>query len=487
MPPGDPMNIYSLHENAYNQLPEYYDTLSESMHFLRTQINSIVVGRTAEPFSLNWLGPKLPSETKLTELSPDAKIIDVGCANGDNLVIFEELGFQNLYGLDISPEMVRYAQAKTRANVQVENFDDYQGQPVDVVFAQAFIHLFQKDKVAAIIQRMLHLAKQRVYFSTTVHDFSREGLEQKDKTEAIRYRSRYTAEELLAIIKQQLHQQAPGKLQWRVVYFFATDTLGKQWINVIFDKINVASSYDEHGYIAYTHFFSESITTRIYNELNQLSQTEAPPNSYIRYCDGDVFDRIEQFIESLSIESQLALTDPMLLQLAALCFNQSVNLLKDKCNFKPPGMKAFPLHQDAAAGWKERGYGKKHLTIAISLSHTNSNNGVLYFAPGKHKEGLLSDYQKPIEEHYKDIWDFEAVAMQPGDILLFDSFTPHYSNENNSNENRAIIFLTYSDLHENNLRKRFFSQKKKQQPSIDERQADTKLTRNEFGKWIEEN
>lgn len=481
------MNIYSLHEKAYDQLTGYYDTLSESMHFLRTQINSVVVGKTVDAYALNWLGAKLPSESKLSELSPDCTLIDIGCANGDNLAVFEELGFYNLYGLDISPEMVNYAQTKTNATVHVKNFNDYEGEQVDVVFAQAFIHLFPKNEVSSIIQKMLQLAKQRVYFSTTVHDFSREGLEQKEKTEAIRYRSRYQAEELLAIIKQQLLRQKPGAFQWRVAYFFATDTLGKQWINVIFDKINVAQVYEQQGYIAFNQLFSESVTSNLFKELNQLAQTEAPANSYIRYSDGEVFDRLENFIEALSPDSQLALTDPMMLQFAATCFAEPVHLLKDKCNFKLPGKKAFPLHQDAAAGWKERGYGTRHLTIAISLNQTTLDNGVLYFAAEKHKEGLLSDYQKPIEEKYKTIWNFEAVFMQPGDVLFFDGFTPHYSNENTSDETRAIIFLTYSNVQDENLRAQFFSTKRKQQPSIDERQANAKLVRNEFGKWIEEN
>lgn len=481
------MNIYNLHEQSYNQLPEYYDTLSESMHALRTEINSLLVGKAQDHFLIHWLGPTMPGENKLTELNSDCKIIDIGCANGDNLAVFAELGFNNLAGLDISPEMVSYAKAKTNANVQVKNFNEYDGEPVDMVFAQAFIHLFPKNEVSAIISKMLSHAKKRVYFSTTVHDFSKEGIEQKDKTEVVRYRSRYKAEELLTIIKKVLDAQTPGDFQWRVAYFFATDTLGKQWINVVFDKINVAALYDEYGYIAYKNFFSASSMNTLYNELNALAQAEAPPNTYIRYQDGAVFDRLENFMEFLSPETRAQLTNPVLLQLAASCFGQPVNLLKDKCNFKPPGMKAFPLHQDAAAGWKERGYGSKHLTIAISLNQTSENNGVLYFAPAKHKEGLLSEYQKPIDEKYKTVWNFETVPMLPGDILLFDSFTPHYSNENNSDENRAIIFLTYSDLDDKQLRERFFFDKRKQQPPIDERQTDLKLTRNEFGKWIEEN
>lgn len=481
------MNIYNLHEHSYNQLTGYYDTLSESMHALRTEINSFIVGKTKDSFLMHWLGPKLPGEIGLPELSSDTTIIDIGCANGDNLAVFTELGFNNLQGLDISPEMVNYAKAKTNANVRVKNFNEYDGEPVDMVFAQAFIHLFPKNEVSGIISKMLGHAKKRVYFSTTVHDFSREGIEQKEKTDMVRYRSRYMADELLAIIKQLLSSQAPGESQWRVAYFFATDTLGKQWINIVFDKMDVAALYDEYGYIACKNLFSESSITALRNELNTLAQTEAPENSYIRYQDGEVFDRLEYFMEFLSIESRAQLTSPTLLQLAASCFGKAVNLLKDKCNFKPPGMKAFPLHQDAAAGWKERGYGTRHLTIAISLSQTSEDNGVLYFAPAKHKEGLFSEYQKPIDPDYKTIWNFETVVMQPGDVLIFDSFTPHYSNENNTGENRPIIFLTYSDSDEENLRERFFSTKRKQQPSIDERQSNSRLVRDEFGKWIEEN
>ena len=176
-----------------------------------------------------------------------------------------------------------------------------------------------------------------------------------------------------------------------------------------------------------------------------------------------------------------------MLKFAATCFGQPVNLIKEKCNFKSTGIGSFPLHQDAAAGWKDRGYGNKHLTIAISLGQTTPDNGVLYFAPGKHKDGLFSDYQMPIDEKYKDIWNFESVYMKPGDILVFDSFTPHYSNPNNTDKNRAIIFLTYTDSDEKNIRERFFTTKRQNQPSLDERQANAKLTRNEFGKWLGEN
>jgi len=41
-------------------------------------------------------------------LSNDSKILDFGCATGHTLEIFHSAGFQNLYGIDLSAEMLSY-------------------------------------------------------------------------------------------------------------------------------------------------------------------------------------------------------------------------------------------------------------------------------------------------------------------------------------------------------------------------------------------
>jgi ectoine hydroxylase-related dioxygenase (phytanoyl-CoA dioxygenase family) len=444
-------------------------------------LKTILCGKKDE-VALYTIGPFDLHEEGIRALNPDSTIIDVGCANGDNLDIMRQIGFSYLSGIDISPGMVETARKRTELPIHCADLFEYDGPGADVIFAQALVHLFPKKDLSKVLQRLLSLAKQRFYFSTTLHDTPTEGLE--PKMHVVRYRSRYTENELLAYVQEALTFLNSQEKTWHVFYFHLTDHLGKNWINVVFDKIDLSASYEKNGVIVYRDFLDKEYTTQIAEELAYFASNKAPKGDWLRYDDGDVFDRVEDFVRFLNPELRDYLYSPTILNTIHKCFGKKVTLLKDKCNFKPSGKEAFPLHQDALAGWEKSGYGKKHITLAISLDTISLDNAPLQFVTGKHHEGLFSDLYEVIDHDYYKKWNFQPDTMSPGDAIIFDSYTPHFSAANTSDKQRRIVFLTYVDSQYEEAAAQFFSEKRRRQPPIDERDSSMKLVRNEYGKWV---
>ncbi|MDR3501164.1 MAG: class I SAM-dependent methyltransferase [Legionella sp.] len=232
------MKLNILHKDSYSQLTDYYANLTEPMAILRRQVLETALCGQLPETAVHVLGSHAATETAIPKLPAHASILDVGCANGDNLVIMQQLGFEQLSGIDIAPEMVEAANLRTQQPVHCVDLFDYQEGNVDVVFAQAMVHLFPKQELFTVLRRLMSLSQQRVYFSTTVHEQPSEGLE--PKFQVVRYRSRYTEDELLTAIGGAV--DSDQSTRWQAYYFFLTDCLGKRWMNVVLDKVVSLSS-----------------------------------------------------------------------------------------------------------------------------------------------------------------------------------------------------------------------------------------------------
>ncbi len=96
----------------------------------------------------------------------------------------------------------------------------------------------------------------------------------------------------------------------------------------------------------------------------------------------------------------------------------------------------------------------------------------------------MSPPKTPLDETVVNSLDWIQVLTNPGDAIFFDSYTPHYSESNLSNQERRMSFLTYHARKFGNNRHAFFEDKRKRQPPLDERPADAELVRDSFGKLI---
>ena len=131
-----------------------------------------------------------------------------------------------------------------------------------------------------------------------------------------------------------------------------------------------------------------------------------------------------------------------------------VVLFKDKINFKMPGGAGFKAHQDQQAGWTV--YAPLFVTAMVTLDAATLENGCLEVAAGRHREGLIGEQWKPLEEQGLDL---QAVPTGPGDVVFFDSFVPHASKPNLTGSPRRILYITYNLAGHGDHRQRYFADK----------------------------
>ena len=146
-------------------------------------------------------------------------------------------------------------------------------------------------------------------------------------------------------------------------------------------------------------------------------------------------------------------------------FDDDALLFKDKINFKMPGADGFKAHQDVQAGWDR--YAKLHITALVSVDASTVENGCLEIANGYNNDGLIGEQWAPLEE---DGLDYVALPTEPGDAVFFDSFAPHRSKPNLTNEKRRVLYVTYNAASEGDQRKQYYDDKRLSYPPDIERE-----------------
>jgi SAM-dependent methyltransferase len=470
--------MMKLHNESYSKMSGYYNEMTEAMTNIRKEVLSAVL-HAKNLVPEQFIGAQKIGQPSLLPLPVESTILDVGCATGDNLSLMRDDGFTKLSGIDVAQGMIDEAKKRLEANFSCTDLLQY--QPVnrfDLIFAQAFIHLFPKKMFLEVMTRLLSLSNRRVYFSTTIHETPSEGLEPKESV--IRYRSRYTLSEILNAARNILEKDPNLSFH----YFFLTDPLGKFWINAIFERHNIQQILADDGVLLYRQFASSEQVQTVLPEIDHFRINKPAPGTLLRYDTEKVFDRIENILPFCSESLKDLLNSNRVLDVVSELLQEESILLKDKINFKMPGSGQFVPHQDAAAGWDR--YGDNQLTYALCLDAATPENGALHFACGAHKGGLLSPLRTPLSEHIVKSFHWDMVPMNPGDALFFNSFAPHYSEANNTDKSRRMAFMTYHAKRFGDHRESFFAEKRKRQPPIDERPDDTKMFRDKFGKLVYE-
>jgi 2-aminoethylphosphonate dioxygenase len=150
----------------------------------------------------------------------------------------------------------------------------------------------------------------------------------------------------------------------------------------------------------------------------------------------------------LSLGCHRLALDPRLLAAVGALYGEEACLFKDKLVYKPPGVKGYDLHQDYAP-WAS--FPRSFLTVLIPLDPAEKDNGCTEVFPGYHRNGLLAPPGQPsyplppgVVEEARAV----PLVLSPGDIALFDGFTPHRSAPNRSDRWRRQFFPSYNKLSE---------------------------------------
>lgn len=141
-------------------------------------------------------------------------------------------------------------------------------------------------------------------------------------------------------------------------------------------------------------------------------------------------------------------------------------LFKEKINFKMPGGDGFKPHQDSQAGWED--YASYFVSVAVAIDPATEENGCLMVAAGHQARGLYRAWEPLSDEDMTDM-NFVPCRMAPGDMVMFDSYTPHGSEPNLSKTIRRVYFATYNRASEGDHLAQYYADKHKNYPPDIER------------------
>lgn len=169
---------------------------------------------------------------------------------------------------------------------------------------------------------------------------------------------------------------------------------------------------------------------------------------------GPAIARSEYFLGEDDILDELMI-GVRLPQVATALFGEPATLFKEKINYKHPGGGGFAPHQDAAA----YRFAERHISCMVPLDPATEASGCLWVAPG-YRDGLLPvDSGNRIAPDVADRLAWEPVEVFPGDLLWFDSFTPHKSGTNTTDRPRRAFYLTYNAASAGDLRAAYYADK----------------------------
>jgi ectoine hydroxylase-related dioxygenase (phytanoyl-CoA dioxygenase family) len=89
---------------------------------------------------------------------------------------------------------------------------------------------------------------------------------------------------------------------------------------------------------------------------------------------------------------------------------------------------------------------------------------------GHHKRGLFREWE-PLTEGDMAGMEFVPCPTKPGDIVFFDSYAPHASEPNMSDDIRRLYFATYNRLSDGDHMAEYYADKHKSLPPDIDREA----------------
>ncbi len=221
-------------------------------------------------------------------------------------------------------------------------------------------------------------------------------------------------------------------------------------------------TWQDSGYVFLKQFYNQKTQADIKKWVEDLTSWPETPGMWMRYYETNqnqkLLCRIENFVPYHHALADLLQHEKIMAILHEL-LGEPATLFKEKINFKLPGGKGFTPHQDAPAF---ASFGQTfHITLMIPIEKTDEENGCLYIAEHLNKEMLKQAEDGTIHPDVYQTFNWQPLECQLGDIVLFDSYMPHYSKDNLSSRSRRTIYATYNALSAGNKRIEYYTEKRK--------------------------
>ena len=234
-------------------------------------------------------------------------------------------------------------------------------------------------------------------------------------------------------------------------------------------------TFRRDGFVFVPGLYSSEDIAEITDWTEELLGREEVPGKHMVYYEDDlkqanhkVVQRIEYFTGYHQGFDRL-FNQGRMIQAVSELLDEPAALFKEKINFKMPGGHGFKAHQDVQAGWND--YADFYITALVSIDPATLENGCLEVVAGWHDRGLVGDEFTPLTDEQIAKMDFKPYPTKPGDAMFFDSFAPHRSGPNMTDEARRILYVTYNKAAQGDHRERYFADKRANFPPEVEREA----------------
>lgn len=219
---------------------------------------------------------------------------------------------------------------------------------------------------------------------------------------------------------------------------------------------DLLESFNNLGYAKIDAFFSKDDLQKIETEYQIFVKNEAPN---LRGKDINYVDKEKTIINSIH---KLALHpgqyffellhSARMKNLAEIFLSGEARPRRAEMFAKPAdkGLKS-PIHQDNFYWCLSPFEVGTALTLWVALDHCSEENGGLSYLIGSHKKGILEHVNSYAPGSSQTIKDRESLSeyrvvtpvLNPGDILIHDAHTAHFSSDNLSGRSRRGMTLQY--------------------------------------------
>ncbi len=225
--------------------------------------------------------------------------------------------------------------------------------------------------------------------------------------------------------------------------------------------------FERDGFLVIRKPFASKEIEQVVSLVDEVQSYPEVPGNYMMYFEVSLLDTEKRLLQRMENvyeyhEGFKGLFDcDRLKGVVSDLLGEPAVLFKDKINFKLPGG-GFDWHQDQQAGWWV--YAPIFVTALICIDPVTNDNGPLELSAGHHKKGLMGKEWEPLNDDNMEGMKFEPAMLEPGDMVFFDSFVPHGSGPNMTDQSRRVLYITYNKLSDGDNRKQYYTDKRKNFP-----------------------
>lgn len=191
------------------------------------------------------------------------------------------------------------------------------------------------------------------------------------------------------------------------------------------------------------------------NDLEAWAEAGRPGLHHFEDTDtGPVVARTERFADDHEVLGSFV-TSSVITDVLAELLGEPATLFKEKINYKHPGGAGFAPHQDATA----YRFVDHHLSVMVPIDASTVKSGCLYFAAGYEVGTMPTDGRGRLSAAGATGLAWEPLEADPGDLVVFGSYTPHYSATNHTTRSRRAFYLTYNAASRGDFRAAYYEDK----------------------------